>query len=299
MPHDHRMERRQLEYFLAIAEAESFTRAAARLRIAQPSLSYAVRTLEKELGSPLFERLGRGVRLTPAGEALVGPARRAVRSFDLAAGAVRSVTDEGFGRLTVIASTLWAIEPLGTVLGEFRRALPGVQVVITDPRHRSDVLDQIRSGEAQLGLIDGPPPSGPFDSQYLVEHELVAVLPPEDGGSDAITVDELADRGLIATPVGTALRTLLDQRLDEVGRPGDLAIETAHVASVVPLVLARAGVALLPEGLADIAHAAGARIVPLDPPSRARVSLVWRAGRLDPLGAQLVGLAQELYAVDG
>ncbi|GAA1539545.1 LysR family transcriptional regulator [Nocardioides humi] len=293
------MERRQLEFFLAIAEAGSITRAAARLRVAQPSLSYALRTLERELGAELFERLGRGVRLTPAGEALVGPARRTVRSFGLAAGAVRSLGADGHGELRIVASTLWAIEPLAPILAAFRQVLPGVQVVVTDPRHRADVLEQVRSGEAQFGLLDGPTPAGVFDAQFVLDQELVAVLPPGTAWHAAtISVDELADRGLISTPEGTALRDLLDQRLDEAGRPGDVAITTAHVASVVPLVLAGAGVALLPEGLAAAARREGAPKVRLDRPSQARVSLVWRRGELDPVAAQFVAGAQELFAGD-
>lgn len=289
------MERRQLEFFLAVADAGSFTGAAARVRVAQPSLSYAIRTLEKELGVELFERLGRGVRLTPAGEALRGPAARTVRSFDLAAGAVRTLGQEGYGRLTVVASTLWAVEPLVPVLAAFRQVFPGVQVVVADPRHRADVLDQVRTGEAQFGLLDGPPPAGAFESQFLVEQELVAVLPPAMAYDDpTIGIELLADRGLISTSPGTALRELVEQRLAEVGRPGDVAVQTAHAAAVVPLVLAGAGVALLPEGIAAAALHEGARTVRLDPPSRARVSLIWRTGELDPVAAQLVATAQEI-----
>lgn len=293
------MERRQLEFFLAVAEAGSFTGAAARVRVAQPSLSYAIRALEKELGVELFERLGRGVRLTPAGEALRGPAARTVRSFDLAAGAVRTLGMEGYGQLAIVASTLWAIEPLVRVLAAFRQVLPGVQVVVTDPRHRADVLDQVRRGDVQFGLVDGLPPAGAFESQFLVEQELVAVLPPGmEYDAATVDIDLLADRGLITTPPGTALRELVEQRLAEIGRPGDVAVQTAHAAAVVPLVLAGAGVALLPDGMAAGAVREGARTVRLEPPSRARVSLIWRAGDLDPVAAQLVATAQEL-AADG
>lgn len=82
------MDRRHLEYFVAIAELGSFTRAAAALSIAQPSLSHAIAWLERDLGSKLFERHGRGVSLTPSGEALLEPARRALRAFQVARGAV-------------------------------------------------------------------------------------------------------------------------------------------------------------------------------------------------------------------
>ncbi|MGH3351175.1 MAG: LysR family transcriptional regulator [Nocardioides sp.] len=298
------MERRQLEFFLAIAEAGSFTSAAARLHVAQPSLSYAVRGLERELGGPLFERHGRGVRLTPAGSALLGPARRVVRGFELAAGAVRSVADEGFGRLRISSSTVWAVEPLVPLLAEFRRIQPAVQVVVTDPRHRSDILDQVRKGEVDVGLIDGAPPRGPFGSHRLAEHGLVAMLPPsgeapeeigtEEVGTEEVRIEELAESGLISTPSGTALRTLLDVRLEAAGLPTEVAIETAHVASVIPLVLARAGVAVLTEGMAGAASRAGARVVPLTPAVRVGVSLVWLEERGDALVEQFVAVAQDL-----
>jgi LysR family carnitine catabolism transcriptional activator len=121
------MDRRHLEYFLAIAESGSFTRAAAILNIAQPSLSHTILMLERELGAQLFERLGRGVKLTSAGQALLGPARRTLGSFQLATSAVRSIADSGFGRLSVITNTLWAIEPLVQIIGEFRQLHPAVQ----------------------------------------------------------------------------------------------------------------------------------------------------------------------------
>lgn len=288
------MERRQLEFFLAIAEAGSFTSAAARLHVAQPSLSYAVRGLERELGGALFERHGRGVRLTPAGSALLGPARRVVRGFELAAGAVRSVADEGFGRLRITSSTVWAVEPLVPLLAEFRRIQPGAHVVVTDPSHRSDVLDQVRKAEVDVGLIDGAPPRGPFGSHRLTEHELVAMLPPSGEAPEEVGIEELAESGLISTPSGTALRTFLDERLEAAGLPAEVAIETAHVASIIPLVLARAGVAVLTEGMAGAASRAGARVVPLTPAVRVGVSLVWLEERGDALVEQFVAVAQDL-----
>ena len=176
------MDRRHLEYFLAVAEAGSFTRAAARLTIAQPSLSHAVRLLERELGADLFERGGRGVRLTPAGEALVAPARRTLRSFTLAAGAVRGASDTGYGRVRVMTNTLWAMDPLVRVVGAFRQVRPGARIVVVDPVHRSDVLEAVRSGEADLGLVGGTPPAGPLASQWLGDQDLVAVVPRARSG---------------------------------------------------------------------------------------------------------------------
>jgi DNA-binding transcriptional LysR family regulator len=291
------MDRRHLEYFVAIAESGSFTRAAAALNIAQPSLSHTILMLERELGAQLFERLGRGVKLTPAGQSLLAPARRTLASFQFAQAAVRSVSDLGFGRLSVITNTLWAIEPLVQIIGEFRQLHPAVQFTVADPQRRFDVLEQVRSGEADFGLVDGTPPKGALDSLWLVDHRLVAVLPPQAlPGLRTATVAELVPFGLISTPQGTALRELLDDELQTAGESSEIAVETAHLASVVPLVLAGAGAALLPEGLAAAAEAKGAQVVPMAKPRIAEVHLIWRAGGLTGVAEHFRALAATLFS---
>jgi LysR family transcriptional regulator, carnitine catabolism transcriptional activator len=290
------MDRRHLEYFLAIAESGSFTRAAAGLNIAQPSLSHTITMLERELGAQLFERLGRGVKLTPAGQALLEPARRTLGSFQFAQAAVRSVANVGFGQLSVITNTLWAIEPLVQIIGEFRQVHPGVQFTVADPQRRFEVLEQVRSGDADFGLVDGTPPTGVLESLWLVNHRLVAVLPPQAlPAARTVTLAELVPFGLISTPPGTALRELLDEELQAAGESSEIAVETAHLASVVPLVLAGAGATLLPEGLAAAAADKGARVVAMQKPRTAAVHLIWRAGDLTGTAERFRAMAATLF----
>jgi LysR family transcriptional regulator, carnitine catabolism transcriptional activator len=252
--------------------------------------------LERELGSQLFERLGRGVKLTAAGQALVDPARRTLASFQVAQSAVRSVSDIGFGQLSVITNTLWAIEPLVQIIGDFRQLHPAVQFTVADPQRRFDVLEQVRSGDADFGLVDGIAPSGALDSLWLVDHRMVAVLPPQVlPGLQVATLADLVPFGLISTPQGTALRELLDDELQAAGESSQLAVETAHLASVVPLVLAGAGAALLPEGLAATAKAKGAHVVPMAKPRIAAVHLIWRSGGLTGLAEQFRLIAASLF----
>jgi len=282
-----------LEIFLAIAEAGSFTRAAGRLHVAQPSLSYAIRTLETELGSALFERHGRGVRLTTAGDALVRPAQRALRALSLAGVAVRATSEGGFGRIAIAGNTMWTMEPMVGVISSFRRLQPAVRVVVADAGSRSETLEQVRSGAVDFGLVDGALPGGALAGQLIAEPELVAILPPWASQVPAVTsVTDLVPAGLISTPPGTALRTLLDDALEQAGAAPEVAIETAHVVTVVPLVLAGAGVALLPEGMAADAAAKGARLARLDPPTRVTVSLVWRRDRLSEVAQQFLLVAE-------
>ncbi len=199
------------------------------------------------------------------------------------------MSEGGFGRLSIITNTLWAVDPLASMIGRFRSLHPGVEVTVADPARRSDVLDAVRLGAAELGLVDGTPPGGLLASRWMGDHELVAVLPPGSGpSSPTVAFEDLLPLGLVCTPAGTALRALVDERLESAGRPGDVAVETAHVASVVPMLLAGAGSALLPQGLAADAAAKGACVLPLDPPARAAVHLVWRDGKLSPLAQQFV-----------
>jgi LysR family carnitine catabolism transcriptional activator len=289
------MDRRHLEYFLAVADAGSFTRAAHGLLIAQPSLSQAVATLERDLGSRLFERRGRGVRLTPAGEALVEPARRTLRSFQLARGAVRTAAEAGFGHLAIITNTLWAVDPLARIMGEFRRAHPGVQLTVADPLGGPGVVDAVVAGEAGLGVVEGEPPGGVLASRWLTDEELVAVLPPGPSApADPVTVEDLLPYGLISTSTGTALRSFVDDHLQAAGHPREVAVETDHLASVIPLLLSGAGAALLPRGLAAEAAAKGARVIPVRPSSPTSVHLVWREGRLGVLEEHFLTFAAEV-----
>lgn len=289
----HGVERRHLEFFLAIADAGSFTRAAQVLHVAQPSLSYSMRTLEAELGAALFERHGRGVRLTAAGEALVAPARRAVRSFGLAVSAVRGVADGESGLLRIVSSTTWAVHPLVGLIGQFRRLRPQVRFEVTDPAARTVVLDQVRTGQVDFGLVDGPPPAGALASLELAEQRLVAVLPAGSGQALTVTAAELVRHGLIGTPRGTALRGLLDAHLEAAGEGTEVMVETAHAASVVPLVLAGAGAAVLPEGMATDAATKGARVARLEPEGRASVSLVWQGSGPGGVAADFLELVRE------
>src|SRR4051794_21629472 len=120
------MDRRQLEYFLAVVDQHGFTNAAHALHVAQPSLSQAIKSLERELGTDLFVRLGRGIRLTGAGEALVGAARQTVRDFEAAHAAVLSVAGLERGRLDIAAPSTMSADPLAPLLGRFHAAHPGV-----------------------------------------------------------------------------------------------------------------------------------------------------------------------------
>src|SRR5204863_2670552 len=120
------MELRQIEYVLAVVDRGSFTKAAAAMHVSQPSLSDGIRRLETELGVRLFHRLGRSVELTDAGRAFVGPARQLTRDRDAVFESVATVRDLHSGTLDIVSLPTLAADPLGRLVGGFRKANPGI-----------------------------------------------------------------------------------------------------------------------------------------------------------------------------
>jgi LysR family transcriptional regulator, carnitine catabolism transcriptional activator len=286
------VDRRQLEYFLAVAAHGSFTSAAAALRIAQPSLSHAVKAVEREVGAQLFHRLSRGVTLTAAGEALVRPAQQVLRDFAAARASVQMVSDLTAGRIDIVAQTTLAVHPLAGLVGAFRKAHPGVAVAIDDPEHAEALADMVRSGRSELGLTDSAEGAGDLRSYDLPDQQILVVLPPDAGigPRETLTVAQVVAFDLIVTPPGTASRALLEFALSSAGAPLRVAVETPHRAAIVPLVLAGAGVTLLPRSMAEDAARQGARIAALDPPVVRRVRLLRRREPLSPAARAFVGL---------
>jgi len=295
------MDVRQLSYVVAVADEGSFTRAAEALHITQPSLSQAVRALEAELGATLFERRSRPVRLTAAGEALVDPARRALREVQTARAAVEAVRGLHAGHLDLVALPTLSIDPVAGLVGRFRAAHPGVAVRLHEPEVVDDVAVLVRSGECELGACDLPltDPIGLVSIELPSQGYSVVLPPTRTSGSSPhpstrtrrVTLDQLAELPLVTTPPGTSSRLALDQALATVGRRPNVAVETDLRESVVPLVLAGAGAAFVPDGLADSARRRGAPTHPLDPPVVRRIGLIHREGALSPAGAAFLALA--------
>ena len=289
------MERRQLEYFVAIAEHGGFKNAARRLRIAQPSLSQAVRALEQDLGTQLFHRHSQGVTLTAAGQALIEPAQHALRAFATARSRVDDVNGLLGGRLDIVALTTLAVDPLAQIIGRFRQLHPLVDVRIDDPEQDSAVTDMVRTGRSEFGLTESATSSEGLHKLRLPDQEYLAVLPPRVGlppEDSPITVEDLAELPLIAPPPGTAMRALIDEQLTFGGVLPRVAIDTAHRAAIVPLVLAGAGAAVLPRTIADDARLRGADVRATVPPLTRQVFLVWRSALLSPAAAAFLKLIE-------
>ena len=287
------MDDRRLRYFLTVVDEGSVTRAARRLHVAQPSLSQALRALESELGAELFHRVGRGLRLSAAGEALIGPARQVLRTIDEARDAISGIVELKTGTLEIAALATLAVDPMATLIGRFREQHPGVQVRVHEPESADGVRALVRDGACELGAAHLPLPGDQITAHPLGEQELLFVLPPASipQSERPLGARELAMTPLVVSPPGTSTRILLEQALSAVGVTPKIAVETAAREAIVPLVLAGAGAALLPAPLAGEARRRGATVRSARPKITRTVGLIHRTSRLSPAATAFLALA--------
>jgi DNA-binding transcriptional LysR family regulator len=276
------MDERRLRYFLAVVEEGTVTQAAARLHVAQPSLSQALRAFESELGVELLVRVGRGVRLSAAGEALVGPARQVLRAMDEARNAISGVIELRAGTIEIAALATLAVDPMATLIGRFRKLHPGVEVRVLEADSADRVSALVSDGTCELGAGHLPLPGEGLVAHPLGKQELLVILPPQarPRPQGPLRAPELAQTPLVLSPPGTSTRVLLEQALAAIGVTPQIAVETAAREATIPLVLSGAGAALLPAPLAREAERRGATVRPARPAITRQVGLIHREGVL-------------------
>lgn len=170
------MEFNQLRYFLQVVRQRNFTRAAAECGVSQPALSQQIIKLEKELGQPVFERLGREVTLTEAGKLLKD---RAERIVFLVEDARNQITDDGqTGKITLAAIPTIAPYLLPTVLRDFKDRFPDARVDVHEDVTEMS-LRKCQQGEVDLALIALPIEAQHLEIEALFDEELLVVLPPD------------------------------------------------------------------------------------------------------------------------
>jgi DNA-binding transcriptional LysR family regulator len=288
------MEMRQVDYVLAVVDRGSFTKAAESMHVSQPSLSDGIRRLEAELDVRLFHRLGRSVELTDAGDAFVGPARQLVRDRDAVIESVAGVRGVRSGTLHIVSLSTLAADPLGRLVGRFRKAHPGIVVRIAAPDDVGAIGPMVLDGRCELGLTELPPRRDELVSVSLERQEIVAVCPPRTRlpAPGRLPVAKLADMPLVTTPRGLSTRDLVDRALAAAGVEPRIAVETSQREAIAPLVLAGAGTSFLPAGLAKSLGAQGAVIARLVPTLTRTIGLVHRAAPLSPAARAFVELAR-------
>lgn len=284
---------RQLQYFLAVVDEGSFTRAADRLFVTQPGLSQQIATLEKELGGSLFSRLPRAVALTPTGRALLPHARAAVTAAERGNAAARAATGSEGGELRIACVYSVSLGLLPGVLRRWRSENPDVTVRLYEHRHGDALATAITEGQADVGV--GPvPPQWRGRQRSLGYEEMVVLLPPNLGADDVMApaAGEIALSRLEHVPwvqyaPDHALADVLLEACRQVGYRPQVAVRTEQTAAAPLLTAAGIGPSLVPAAIVP-PHFAGSIARPV--PRVERELVAYTGAEPDALTNRFLGL---------
>jgi len=236
----------QLRLFLAVAEHGGMTRAAEAVFVSQPAVSASVAELERQLGVPLLEHVGRRVVLTEAGRSLADYARRI---FTLAAEARRAMDETrglAWGSLAVGASTTIGIYLLPAVMGDYHARYPAITLTLII-ENTDLVLERLRAGALDLALVEGPVSGDDVIVEPYREDELVLVTAPTHPLAlpRSATAADLATVPFLLRERGSGTREIVEASLQAHGVTRIAAMELGHTEAIKHGVAAGLGVSIL------------------------------------------------------
>ena len=275
------MELRQLQYFLAVVEEQSFTKAAARLHVAQPWVSAQVRQLETEVGQTLVDRSPTGVRPTTVGAAVLPHARAALEAIT----AVRDTVDQlagllrGHVTIATVPSVASGAVNLPRVLADFHHQHPDIEIAMLEDSS-DQIISALQAGLIDLGLVGdtGAQPAG-IETQTVADEPVVAAVSPDHplARHGTVALGKLKDQPLISLPHGSGLRLRLEQACATAGFTPRIALQASDPRTLVALAAQGLGIAIITHAAADI-HAPDIEAVKIIRPQlRARLKLAWRS----------------------
>ena len=285
----------QLGYFVAVAEHGNLTRAAAALHLAQPSLSTQLKRLEQELGTPLFERVPRGVALTQAGAALLPLARQVLSDVEQVRRAANELTSPEGGTLRVGATPSLGTVLLPAALTAFHVRYPRVALEFAEAGSE-DLVARLEADQLDLALVILPVRHRVIETVPLAEEDLVLAIGAghQFAARRRIRIRELEGVPLVIPREGYNLRTTLFAACRHTGFEPTVVCDGGELGGVLALVAMGLGAALVPSIVAS--HEAGLRIVRVDQPRLVRtIGLAQRAGALGPPSAK--AFAAEVFTL--
>lgn len=241
------MELRQIEYFMAVATHQNFSRAAEHVHISQPSLSIQIGGLEKELGTRLFDRLGRKVILTQAGELFHVHAERALRELDQAEQVVHELLGAKRGRLVVgTLSTVnsYLIAPL---VSRFKQRFPDIHLQV-HAQPSSDIVSGLLTNRLDIGICLLPLTHPQVTTVPLLEERLALIVPPGMKiGKRRARMQDLARLPLVLMPVDYCLRKMVEAECAKAGVHPQVVLEMSSPEGILQAVAEGTGATILPE----------------------------------------------------
>jgi DNA-binding transcriptional LysR family regulator len=250
------VELRQLRYFIAVAEAGNFSRAAANLHMSQPPLSMQVKALEEDLGVQLLERSNHGATLTPAGAAFLEEARAALARLESARQRAQLVSRGEIGRLSVGFVSIADYGVLPPALKAFRARYPHVEVQLHELTTDAQIRE-LRANQLDLGIALAPLEEPDLDFARLHDEELVLALPSSHRAGraqEAVDLRTLAAESFIVPPrdIAPGLHDLIIGQCRAAGFAPRITQHARQMQTVISLVASGMGYALVPSSVRNL-----------------------------------------------
>ena len=261
------MELHQLRYFVAVADEGSFSRAAAKVRVAQPSLSQQIRKLEAEVGQPLFDRLPRSVVLTEAGRCLIDYARQILASVGDARRCVDELKGEVAGRVAVGAIPTIAPYVLPELVVTFQERYPQVTLEIVE-----DVTDgitrRIEIGELDVALASTCHPSPTLQRESLGTEPLLMLVPEKHplAKKNLVEFDDLKSQRFLLLHEMHCLSQQVNHLLESRRLRPEIALAGSQLSTIANMVAASIGISIVPQMMVQHHATPGCVSVPFAPP---------------------------------
>lgn len=284
------MELRHFRYFVAVAEELHFRRAAERLNISQPPLSQQIRLLELELGVDLFERTNKRVALTQAGRLFLPEARAVIAQAERAAAVARRAQRGELGELRIgLFPSAPLVPEIAGGIRSYRERHPGVSLVLNELESREQIvaLTEERADIAIIRSIAAPVPPRGFVTRLITEEPLVLALRADHPLSRRrmIAVEQLAEEPFVF--YGERMGVVLPQIVLELCRAAGFEPRVSQFANanttMIGLVAAGLGVAIIPKALARVVHTDVATRPIRHPKANIAAWVLWDGRRKSPL----------------
>jgi LysR family cyn operon transcriptional activator len=272
------MELRQLRYFLSVAETEHLTQSANALFVTQSTLSHGLRQLESELGVLLFERVGRGLKISQAGLAFKGYVGRAVQEIEAGRMALAQINGLQAGSLTVGVIPTFLNSLVPAAVARFSAQYPGIKVAIRDLR--ADLIEELLvTGQLDVGIAFHPAAREDIDTEHLFTEQLQLLVSSGHrlAACGTLPMRLLEDVPLCLLPRSFATRRMLDEAFKTAGITPLLRVEMESVGALMAACASGNLATIVPERAARVST--GMQAIALTDPQPARhAGILWRKG---------------------
>ena len=289
---------RQLRVFRAIAGGRNFSRAGDQVGLSQPAVSRSVGELESQLGLKLLDRTTREVMLTEAGQSLALRLDRVLDELDQALAEVHGMAGARRGKVRVASSPTLSANLMPACIAECARRDPDIDFVLLD-RIQQDVLDSVRAGEVDFGVVVEPPAADDLQGQTILDDPFCLVLPPGHrlAARPSVRWSALDGVPLVLLDHASGSRRLIDGALAAHGAHCKVRQQVGHPTTVFRMVEQGIGISVMPALAMPPAGLLSLTVRPLLPRMQRSIMLVHRRNRApSPLAQRVWDLIREMAA---